>query len=102
MCKALAAAMGALSAAPAAPEEVTLAGAVSPDARLRWKLPADARIADVVLYRGPRTRWSGSGRSRSARSRSDGTVVTTDDWFFAVATADAQGNQFGPRRRPPR
>jgi len=98
MCKALAAAMGALSAAPAAPEEVTLAGAVSPDARLRWKLPADARIADVVLYRRPADSvvWQ---RALSLGKVQEVTVpsVTTDDWFFAVATADAQGNQSVPQ-----
>src|SRR5204863_695996 len=44
LCKSLAAAIGALAFAPQGPQEVTLAGAVSPDARLRWKLPADARI----------------------------------------------------------
>jgi len=98
MCKALAAAIGALSAAPAAPEEVTLAGAVSPDARPRWKLPADARIADVVLYRRPADSvvWQ---RALSLGKVQEVTVpsVTTDDWFFAVATADAQGNQSVPQ-----
>jgi hypothetical protein len=98
MCKALAAAIGALSAAPAAPEEVTLAGAVSPDARLRWKLPADARIADVVLYRRPADSvvWQ---RALSLGKVQEVTLpsVTTDDWFFAVATADAQGNQSVPQ-----
>jgi len=98
MCKALAAAIGALSAAPAAPEEVTLAGAVSPDARLRWKLPADARITDVVLYRRPADSvvWR---RALSLGKVQEVTLpsVTTDDWFFAVATADAQGNQSVPQ-----
>src|SRR5436309_8397553 len=51
ICRALAASIDSLSFAPAAPQEVTLAGAVSPDAKLRWKLPADPRIADVILYR---------------------------------------------------
>ena len=94
MCKALAAAIASLSFAPAAPEEVTLAGAVSPDARLRWKLPSDARIADVVLYRrsADSVRWE---KAASLGKVSEVTLpsVTTDDWFFAVATADAEGNQ---------
>ena len=94
MCKALAAAIASLGFAPAPPEEVTLAGAVSPDAKLRWKLPADSRIADVILYRRPAdsvawTRASSLGKVAEVTLPS----VTTDDWFFAVATADAAGNQ---------
>jgi hypothetical protein len=98
MCKALAAAIGSLARAPAAPLEVTLAGAVSPDAKLRWKLPADARIADVVLYRRPAdtVAWQ---RARSLGKVSEVTLpsVTTDDWFFAVATVDSAGNQSIPQ-----
>jgi hypothetical protein len=94
MCKALAAALASLSVAPAAPEEVTLAGAVSPDAKLRWKLPADSKIANVVLYRRPAdaVAWE---RALSLGKVSEVTLpsVTTDDWFFAVATEDAAGNQ---------
>jgi hypothetical protein len=98
MCQALAAAIAALSFAPAPPQEVTLAGAVSPDARLRWKLPPDARIADVLLYRRPAdaVAWE---RVLSLGKVSEVTLpsVTTDDWFFAVATADAAGNQSLPQ-----
>jgi hypothetical protein len=94
MCKALAAALAALSLAPAAPAEVTLAGAVSPDAKLRWKLPPDPHIADVVLYRRPADSvvWQ---RVLSLGKVSEVTLpsLTTDDWFFAVATADAAGNE---------
>ena len=94
MCRALAAALASLSVAPAPPEEVTLAGAVSPDAKLRWKLPADSRIANVVLYRRPAdaVAWE---RILSLGKVSEVTLasVTTDDWFFAVATEDAAGNQ---------
>jgi hypothetical protein len=94
MCKALAASLLSLGQAPAAPEEVTLAGAVSPDAKLRWKLPADPRIANVLLYRRPAdaVAWE---RTLSLGKVSEVTLpsVTTDDWFFAVATEDAAGNQ---------
>jgi hypothetical protein len=94
MCEALAAAIASLSLAPAPPQEVTLQGAVSPDAKLRWKLPDDGRIADVVLYRRPADSvvWE---RALSLGKVSEVTLpsVTTDDWFFAVATADAAGNQ---------
>ena len=98
MCKALGAAIASLSFAPAAPQEVTLAGAVSPDARLRWKLPADGRIADVILYRRPAdaVEWR-DATSLGKVSEVTLPSVTTDDWFFAVATADAQGNQSIPQ-----
>jgi hypothetical protein len=98
MCKALAAAIASLAFAPAPPGQVTLAGAVSPDTRLRWTMPADARIADVVLYRRPAedVRW--------ARATSLGKVdhvtlpsVVPDDFFFAVATADSAGNESLPQ-----
>ena len=94
MCKALAAALASLSFAPSAPQEVTLAGAVSPDAKLRWKLPSDGRIADVLLYRRPAdaVQWQ-SVTSLGKVTEVTLPSVTTDDWFFAVATADAAGNQ---------
>ncbi|HZR09464.1 MAG TPA: M20/M25/M40 family metallo-hydrolase [Myxococcales bacterium] len=94
MCKALAAAFASLGFAPAPPQEVTLAGAVSPDAKLRWKLPSDPRIAGVVLYRRPAdaVAWE---RALSLGKVAEVVLpsVTTDDWFFAVATEDAAGNQ---------
>jgi len=98
MCKALAAATAALGFAPAPPREVTLAGAVSPDARLRWKLPDDPRIASVVLYRRPAEtvaweRMVALGRVSEVTLPS----VTTDDWFFAVATSDAAGDESLPQ-----
>src|SRR5258708_36569062 len=98
MCKALAAAIDSLAFAPAPPGQVTLAGAVSPDTRLRWTMPADARIADVVLYRRPaeEVRW--------ARATSLGKVdhvalpsVVPDDFFFAVATAGSAGDWMVPQ-----
>ena len=36
---------------PAPPAAVKLGGAVSPDTRLRWTLPADPRIANVAIFR---------------------------------------------------
>lgn len=94
MCKALVAAIASLGLAPSPPQEVTLLGAVSPDAKLRWKLPADPRIADVVLYRRPAetVAWE---RVVSLGKASEVVLpsVTTDDWFFAVATVDGAGNE---------
>ena len=73
-------------------------GAVSPDAKLRWKLSPDARIAEVILYRRPADGvvWE---RAQSLGKVTEVTLpsVTTDDWFFAVATADAAGNQSIPQ-----
>lgn len=94
ICRALAAALASLSLAPPPPQEVTLAGAVSPDAKLRWKLPDDPRIASVVLYRRPADAVSWQeplalGKVAEVTLPS----VTTDDWFFAVATSDAAGNE---------
>jgi len=94
LCKALGGAMASLAFAPAAPAEVTLLGAVSPDAKLRWKLLDEKSVADVVLYRRPAdaVTWE---RVESLGKVSEVTLpsVTTDDWFFAVATVDAAGNQ---------
>jgi hypothetical protein len=98
MCRALAAAFGVLAYAPSPPEGVTLAGAVSPDAKLRWKLADDPRISDVVLYRRPAesVTWQ-SPMSLGKVSEVTLPSVTTDDWFFAVATADAQGDESIPQ-----
>jgi hypothetical protein len=92
LCRALAGAIASLSFAPPPPGEVTLLGAVSPDARLRWKLPEGA--ADVVLYRRPAeaVAWT-NVESLGKVSEVVLPSVTTDDWFFAVATVDAAGNQ---------
>jgi hypothetical protein len=92
LCRALTGAMAALSFAPAPPGEVTLLGAVSPDARLRWKLPENA--ADVVLYRRPAdaVTWT-NVESLGKVSEVVLPSVTTDDWFFAIATVDSAGNQ---------
>ena len=52
----------------------------------------------MVLYRRPADSvvWQ---RALSLGKVQEVTVpsVTTDDWFFAVATADAQGNQSVPQ-----
>ncbi len=98
MCKALVGAIAALAFAPAPPQEVTLGGANSPDAKLRWKLPDDPRIATVVLYRRPadRVAWE---RMVALGKVSEVVLpsVNTDDWFFAVSTQDASGNESIPQ-----
>jgi Peptidase family M28 len=98
LCKALGAALASLSFAPAAPEHVVQGGAVSPDTKLRWTLPKDPRVADVVLYRrtAETVRWE---RMTSLGKVSEAVLpsVIPDDFFFAVATADAAGNETLPQ-----
>ena len=98
LCRALGAAIASLSFAPAAPTKVALGGAVSPDTVLRWKLPADERLADAVLYQRPAetVRWQ-SMRSLGKVSEVTLPSVIPDDYFFAIATADAAGNESLPQ-----
>jgi hypothetical protein len=98
LCRALSGAIAALGFAPAPPSEVALASSNTPDGKLRWTLPADPRIADVVLYRRPAdsVRWE---RILSLGKVGEVTMpsVNVDDWFFAVSTADSAGNQSLPQ-----
>jgi len=98
VCRVLGAGTAVLAFAPLAPRAVTLAGAVSPDTILRWQLPGDPRIADVVLYRrsADGVRWE---RATSLGKVDHVTLpgIIPDDFFFAVATADAQGNESLPQ-----
>ena len=97
ICRALLAAVASLSFAPAAPRQVVLGGAVSPDTRLRWTQPADPRIADVVLYR---RRADGVAWQRADSLGKVERVVLPnlppDNQVFAVANADAAGNESLP------
>ncbi len=93
----LLAAVAHLAAAPAPIREVALGGGVSPDARLRLALPADPRVAGLVLYR---RRADGIVWERAVRHpRTDEIVlkdVPPDNSVFAVATVDADGNESLP------
>jgi len=74
-----------------------LGGAVSPDTRLRWTLPADPRVAGLVVYR--RRADSVSWQRATLHPRSDAQVfrdVVPDSQVFAVATVDAEGNESLP------
>ena len=98
LCRALAGAVGALGFAPAPPREVVLASSNTPDGKLRWTLPADARLRDVVLYRRPAdaVQWEklvALGKVSEVTMPS----VNVDEWFFAVATADEAGNESLPQ-----
>ena len=94
ICKALGAALASLSFAPAPPEKVLLGGAVSPETKLSWTLPADASLAGVVLYLRPAetVEWK-SARAIGKVSEIALPSVIPDDWFFAVASIDAAGNE---------
>jgi hypothetical protein len=98
LCKALAAGIASLAFAPAPPRQVVLAGAVSPDTTLRWTLPADPRVAGVIVYRREAggVRWEYAG----ALGKVDRAVLPSlvpDNFFFAVATVDAAGNESLPQ-----
>jgi hypothetical protein len=77
---------------------VKLGGAVSPDTRLRWTLPADPRIANVAIFRrrADSVRWEREqlvGKTDHVTLRE----VIPDDEFFAVATVDEAGNESLPQ-----
>jgi peptidase M28-like protein len=97
LARGLLAAVATLAAAPAPPRDVVLGGGVSPDARLRWTLPADPRIAGVVLYRrrGDDVRWERATRHPKGEALVLPNVVP-DNFTFAVATVDAEGDESLP------
>jgi len=97
LARALLASVAQLSFAPSPIRELTLGGAVSPDTRLRWTLPDDARIAGVVLYRrrADAVEW----QVVSSHPRTDSLVLKNavpDSFVFAVATVDGEGNESLP------
>ncbi len=97
LCRGLLAAVASLSFAPAAPREVVLGGAVSPDTKLRWTEPGDPRIADVVLYR--RRADVVAWQREDSLGKVDRVVLANlppDNQVFAVANADAAGNESLP------
>ncbi|HEX9009161.1 MAG TPA: M20/M25/M40 family metallo-hydrolase, partial [Holophagaceae bacterium] len=102
LTRALCAAVATLAAAPAPVKDLTLGGAVSPDTRLRWTLPADPRIKGLLLFR---RRADGVAWQRIQRLPvTDHLVipdVVPDSNVFALATVDAEGNEslpVGPTR----
>jgi len=90
------AAIASLSTAPAPPQSHA-GGAVSPDAKLRWKLPGP-RIGRGSVP-PPRTRWSGKCASLGSPEVTLPSVTT--DTGLRGATADAAGTSRSRRRRPP-
>ncbi len=99
LCRALLAAVASLSFAPAAPREVVLGGAVSPDTRLRWTQPADPRVAEVILYRRRADGVAWQRDDSLGKGKVDRVVLANlppDNQVFAVANADAAGNESLP------
>jgi hypothetical protein len=97
VARALLAAAFQLASAPAPVRDVTLGGAVSPDTRLRWTLPADPRVAGIALYR--RRADVVAWQRVTLHPRTDRLVlkdVVPDNEVFAVATVDALGNESLP------
>jgi hypothetical protein len=93
----LLAAVATLAAAPAPVRDLVLGGAVSPDTRLRWTLPDDARVAGLVVYR--RRADSVTWQRVSLHPRGEALVVrgvVPDSHVFAVATVDAEGHESLP------
>jgi hypothetical protein len=96
LARGLLAATVALAGAPAAPEEVTLGGAVSPDTKLRWKL-RDPRATGVVLYRRQADQLHWQRMIRLPRQESLVLPnVPPDNETFAVASIDAEGRESLP------
>jgi len=97
LTRGMAAAIGTLAAAPSAPRQVTLGGAVSPETRLGIELPPDPRVAGLLLYRrrADAVAWERiETYPRTDRIVLEGVVV--DNGAFAVATTDAEGNESVP------
>lgn len=95
--RALAASVAHLAAAPAAVGELVLGGGVSPDTKLRFTVPADPRIAGIVLYR--RRADAVAWERATLHPRGDAIVlanVVPDNFTFAIATVDAEGNESLP------
>ena len=96
LARGLLAAVTALACAPAAPQEVALGGAVSPDTALRWKV-ADSRAAGVVLYRRRADAVTWQRVTRLPRQeRLTLKDVPPDNEVFAVASVDAEGHESLP------
>jgi Peptidase family M28 len=95
--RALAAAVAHLASAPAPARELVLGGGVSADTRIRFTLPPDPRVTGIVLYR--RRADAVAWERATAYPRTDALVlanVVPDNFTFAVATLDAEGNESIP------
>jgi hypothetical protein len=98
LARGLVAAVATLAAAPAPPRDVVLGGGVSVDTRLRWTLPADPRIAGIVLHRRRADAVTWQRATRYAKGEAIVLRgVVPDNEVFAVATVDAEGHESLPQ-----
>jgi hypothetical protein len=88
------ASMASLAWAPAAPDSVTIRGAVTPHTVLRWKAVDAPDLAGYRVYwRLPtdanwtHSRWVGNVAEATLEN------IVIDNWFFAVAAVDRDGNE---------
>jgi hypothetical protein len=86
-----------LALAPAAPQEVTISGGVSPDAHLSWNAPADSeRSGFEILWRETTApRWAVL-RFAPVAGETVLTGVSTDNHFFAVRSVGRSGARSAP------
>jgi hypothetical protein len=90
--RANAATLHELALAPAAPAHVTIAGGVTPDAKLSWQAPDDRERAGFeILWRETTdARWSVYAFVTAAGEQVL-TGVSTDNHFFAVRSVGKNG-----------
>jgi len=94
LTRALTGAFHHLATAPEPVRNVVLSGAATPDAVLSWTPPTDARIAAIVVYR--RRADAVTWQQDLTFPPSERVVLPgagTDNFFYAVATRDREGNE---------
>lgn len=86
--------LASLAWAPAAPEEVSISGAVSPSTTLSWNAADDANVAGYRVYWRDATsptwdysRWAGDVSEITLEN------VVIDDYFFGVAAVSPRGHE---------
>ncbi|HWA01001.1 MAG TPA: M20/M25/M40 family metallo-hydrolase [Caulobacterales bacterium] len=86
--------LASLAMAPAPPDNVRIAGAVSADTRLRWERSPGAEAYYIAWRATTDPQWPRGGRnSRLVGDVAEATLngVIIDDWFFGVAAVSADG-----------
>jgi len=81
--------LAALALAPAPPEGVTIAGAVTPDTVLSWKPAADAALHRLWWRDTTEPQWHFNRQTGGDSLTLAG--INIDDWFFGVSAVSADG-----------